>query len=1190
MKKRYKIPLIFLCIVLSLILAVYLLITQTRFLETEVARYLSTLTDRTTPVKIKIGKIRSFLWGEVIVENLQIEYAEKGYEYTLLDLKRLELDFSPADLLRRKWDFKGVRLYQPKIQIKQAQDGRLLIPFLKKGKGTSEGVPNFSFPYVLFKDGKIDWFSVKKSLELDSVNFTLSLNNDKEGINLNLIDGSLLARIEKTLELKRINGKVKIKSSQLTLEKVKLETADSKLELLSGTLDLKPISFSINLKGDPFYLADIKKISGIGLDGKLNLEGSLEGNLNRIKGNLVLDGTMFKEELSGLRTNFLFEKKKFTFYSIQGKAFRSPVQLKGELNLGEKPESYMLEGKVKGLDLANIVATSLHSDLSGNLNMKGKSLEEKSFQLNFNLELEPGKFDRYSFSRAIGDLTVNVNEVQFGKDFQLWYKNTEVTGEGRVGFSDSLSLKGKAIFRDLSDYNGQTFVQEMGGRGEFQFKARGPVSDFSLEGRFESDSIWGYKLFSSDLKSDIKIDKFISRKGGNIQFLLLNGTAWSIPYDSLSSTIFLEGDSIRIDTTRMRNNSLSLVFSGNLDISKLPQNLTLERINLDYRGNKIESQIPAKIELDKDEVRFVQDSFRVNGGSFTLSGKMDYEERMNLEVDLKNISVLPWERFLLPYRRVEGKADANLQIRGDFKNPELVLDIQITDCNYEGVVLGNLTGNLSYKDKLLNLDRLSLVSPDGNYSLTGSIPLDLSFYPILERLLDRPQNMVFKGEGNRFSLVHLFIPDVEYLQGLFKGEVNLTGTPLHPELKGNLGLSQGILKLVPLQNPITEMIAKIRMENENLFFDEVRGFASQEATTDNPMKKIWHIIFPKEKVKGEVLLYGNINLGDIKEPKYDLTLVGRNLPLSYEYADLTATTDFNLEVAGALPPLVSGNIYFTQLSFKDPFTSLMQTKAGPSIPNENLWDLRLDLSGDNNLWVLNQDMQAEFKGEVLLSRKNGDLRLLGSMETIRGKDFIYGTTFDIEKGNFAFDNIEKIDPKLDFLVSTPLTGSALVTTDSVTKGAQEIELAITGTLSAPEIQPATGSPYSKGQIAELLAFHQNVSTTGAGGGSLFQSRLVGSLGQAYANRFLENLAARSIGVETFEIKPLEPGRFSLLESEVTVGKYISNKIYLRYTRRLSQSTGQEAGVEYRLGKRFYFEGYRDKLGLFHLGLNLYWEY
>ncbi|HVP35420.1 MAG TPA: hypothetical protein VMT04_00355, partial [Terriglobales bacterium] len=468
MKKRYKIPLIFFCIIFCIFLAVYLLLTQSRFLETEVARYLSTLTDKTTPVKIRIGKIHSFLWGEVVVENLKIDYAEKGYEYTLLDLGRLELDFSTSDLLRRKLDFKGVRLYQPKIQIKQTQDGRLLIPLLKKGKGTSTGAPEFSCPYILLKDGRVDWFLDKKKFELDSLNLTLSLSNDQKGINLNLIDGNFLARIANTLKLKRINGKANMKSSQLTLENFRFETVDSKLDLPSGIVDLKPFSFSVNLKGEPFYLTDITRLSGIVLDGKLNFDSNLKGDLKSIKGNVVLNGTMFKEELSGLRTNFLYEKAKFTFYSIQGNAFRSPVQLKGELNLGTRPASYAIEGNVKNLDLAHIIVTSLHSNLSGKLKMQGQGLDEKSFLLNFNLDLEPGKFDLYTFSRATGDLTVNLNEAQFGKDFQLWYKNTEITGEGRVGFTDSLNLQGKAVFRDLSNFNGQTFIQEMGGRGEFQ--------------------------------------------------------------------------------------------------------------------------------------------------------------------------------------------------------------------------------------------------------------------------------------------------------------------------------------------------------------------------------------------------------------------------------------------------------------------------------------------------------------------------------------------------------------------------------------------------------------------------------------------------------------------------------------------------------------------------------------------------
>jgi autotransporter translocation and assembly factor TamB len=1191
MKKRYKIPLIFFGIIVFLFLTLYLLITQTKFLETQVSRYLSSLTDKETPVQIKIGKIRGYIWGEIVVENLQMEYAERGFEYTLLKLEKLTLTFNPFDLLQKKWSFSTVEFYRPAFQVRQAQDGRFLVPALKKKTGTTGTVSNLSFPFILFKDGSFSWQGVKNSFTLDSINFTLALNKDREGMNLNLLNGSLLARIKEVIRLKELSLKSKVKSGEVHLEKLRLETADSRIELKDGIFTLKPFSFSLNLKGDTFYLADIRRVSGVDLKGKLKLEGELKGNHNRVKGDLVLDGDLFGKELSGLKTDLLYENSKFTFFSLRGKVFRAPVQLAGELNLKERPESYLLKGKVENLDLANIVSTPLHSDLSGNLDMKGKGLNEKDLQLDFNLELEPGKFDRYSFSKASGILSVTINDVKFDKDFHLWYKNTEVTGEGRIGFNDTLNLTGRAIFNDLRDFRNQTFVKEIEGRGRFEFTASGPLSDFALEGRFESDSVWGYKLFCSDLKSDIKIKKFISRKGGVVQLLLLKGNAWGIPYDSLSSRILLEGDSIRIDTTRMFNRSLSLVFFGDLDISRYPQNLTLEKIALDYHGNKIESAIPARIEMDTLEVRFKENNFRMNGGNFSLSGRMDYYERMNLKLDLKNMQVLPWERLLLATRRIDGKLDATAEFKGDFKNPEINLYAEVRDINYEGVELGFLSGSLSYKEEKLILEKVSLMHPDGNYSLSGFIPLNLSFYPVSDRLIDQSQNIVFKGEGNRFSLINLFIPDLEYLQGLFRGEAVITGTPLHPKLEGDLELSQGTLKLVPIQNPITQVRGKLRMENENLYIDEVRGFALQEKITNgNLLKKFWHIIFPEKKIKGELFLYGNINLGDIKRFKYDLTLVGRNLPLSYEYADLVSTVDFNLEVSGSSPPLVSGNIFFSHLAFTDPFSSLMQAKAGPPIPQENLWDLELNLSEDNNFWVLNQDMQAEFKGEILLSRKSGDLKLLGNLETIRGKYFIYGTTFNIEKGSFVFDNIQKIDPKLDFLVSASLNGSAPPAKDSVAQKSEEIELSIVGTLSAPEIKPALDSPYSKEDIAELLAFHQRFSTAGSGSSSLFQSKLAGSLGEAYTNRFLENLATRNIGVETFEIKPLEPGKFSLWESEVTVGKYISNKVYLRYTRRLTESAGQEGGLEYRLSKRFYLEGSRDKQGLFHLGLNLYWEY
>jgi len=152
-------------------------------------------------------------------------------------------------------------------------------------------------------------------------------------------------------------------------------------------------------------------------------------------------------------------------------------------------------------------------------------------------------------------------------------------------------------------------------------------------------------------------------------------------------------------------------------------------------------------------------------------------------------------------------------------------------------------------------------------------------------------------------------------------------------------------------------------------------------------------------------------------------------------------------------------------------------------------------------------------------------------------------------------------------------------------------LAIGGTISEPEVDTASGSLYSKEDILELLAFQRGIaSVDSVGMGSLFQERVIKSLGGAYSSRFLESIAGQTLGVETFEIVPTWSERFRLTDAQITIGKYISDKVYLRYTRRLSQSSGQETGVEYRLNKHLLLEGRKDKLGLFHFGLNLNWEY
>ncbi|MDH4223727.1 MAG: hypothetical protein OEV55_09340, partial [candidate division Zixibacteria bacterium] len=376
MKKRYKISLLFLGTIIFLFLVLWFFVTQTKFVESQVARYLATLFDQSTPAKVKIGKINYSLRGELILDDLQVEYAEKGLEYQILDLKKLKLNFNIIELLRKKWNFNLIEFHHPRIQVRQTPDGRILIPSLKRKKSISKETSDYSIFSLMIKDGYFDWYGMSDSYQVNNINLNLSLNKYKGGLEVNLLNGDLYLANKDGLGLKKISGKTKIKSDSFYAEDVSFNTVDSKLKLKKGTVSLKPLYFSLDLEGKPLNLGDIRKISGTDLKGVLDLAGSLDGDLESIRGNLVLEGDFFGKELKELKTSFEYEKKKFSFYSIRGLAFQAPVECKGELDLGQKPESYYLKGKVRNLNVANVVSTGLQSDLSGELEMEGRGFKE----------------------------------------------------------------------------------------------------------------------------------------------------------------------------------------------------------------------------------------------------------------------------------------------------------------------------------------------------------------------------------------------------------------------------------------------------------------------------------------------------------------------------------------------------------------------------------------------------------------------------------------------------------------------------------------------------------------------------------------------------------------------------------------------------------------------------------------------
>jgi translocation and assembly module TamB len=767
---------------------------------------------------------------------------------------------------------------------------------------------------------------------------------------------------------------------------------------------------------------------------------------------------------------------------------------------------------------------------------------------------------------------------------------------GGLEYDGEIDIDAWVDFGDLTDFWEQVFIKEMRGRGRAFVHFGGKTEDFNLKGEFTSDSCYAYQLFSSDARIELDIVNFLTKQKGQVEVRFLNGEAWGVRYDSLASRLRIDDEWIEIDTARLESQYLALNFWGGLDISKVPETLLLYEILLDYRGNLLISSSPTVVNIDTQEVRVTKCILSGETGKIDVSGIVDYEENMDLSLQVAGLDVAPWAA-LLTSEPVEGKLSAQTILQGNFERPKIELNGEIERLKFRGMDLGDLKTDISYRDREVKIRDLAVTDPDWRYTLEGSLPLDLSFTSVEERILEEPQDLNFSAKGKRLELIKLFIPEIEYLRGDFAGDLEVAGNLLHPRFDGHMTIKEGSLKFVELADPVEDLLVEMRMEDENLILDSISGFVeSGRGREGGPFTQVWRALSPGEKIKGEVGGYGTINLENIKSIEYGLYFSGDRVPIDYEYADISALADLTVEISGKSPPLISSEILFSELFYREPFTSSGSGAFGNAGHQEaDLWDWNLDVSVANNCWIINDDVNLEFSGDVRVLREGGELRILGDMETIRGKYFLYGTKFKIDKGSFFFDNVERIDPTIDFLVSTRLWeagsgssgGGSLLGTGS----SNEIKLAITGTLSGPEVEPVPGSPYSRDDILELLAFQQGMgSMDSVGVGSLFQERVIKNLGGAYSSRFLESIAGRTLGVETFEIVPTWSEKFRLTDAQITIGKYISDKVYLRYTRRLSQSSGQETGVEYRLNKNLFLEGRKDKAGLYHLGLNLNWEY
>ena len=199
-------------------------------------------------------------------------------------------------------------------------------------------------------------------------------------------------------------------------------------------------------------------------------------------------------------------------------------------------------------------------------------------------------------------------------------------------------------------------------------------------------------------------------------------------------------------------------------------------------------------------------------------------------------------------------------------------------------------------------------------------------------------------------------------------------------------------------------------------------------------------------------------------------------------------------------------------------------------------------------------VDVELKADVTADYEDEELTLRGDVETLRGRvEPVSGRNFDVKRArvHFTGDNYTAGALEIQALYENP---------------AAKVTVAVAGTIEKPEVKLTSEPPMDESQIALLIATGRTELKPGSGAVDPNVQQLGEAALGAVSQRVFKDVLADKLPIDTV----------ALSASQIRAGKYVTDKIYVGYTRRfqakpeLGENTN-EVRVEFQISPRWNFE-------------------
>ena len=1165
----------------------YFYIFQFGGLENIINNKISSLVDEKYLLDIKIKDIEGNYFSGFVLNDIDVFYNDSLNRYKLLHIPKIKTAYSFSNIWDKKYMLDFLTIDSAVVTLIRDSSNRWIIPDFRPKDTTNThlfSLPSFSIGNLDIRNMSLTLLDKSDTINVRDISLSLALKSEEKAYAFD-VEKFNFSTNKNDIVLNSAGGQITFDNNNLVFNDVSLITSETRLKL-DGNINLvKHPNGEISFAVDNLDLAKIAQYVGPKLKGLLDLNGKIVFSQEGIKGTANLGGKLAIVDMQNLMVDFSYADKKLNIDTLVGTVFgECDIDGTGYMDFSQPLKTYHLNAEIKQFNLKNLVKNSFASNLSGTVIMDGQSFKKENLLLKFKTDIHESQFDDYPIHAAFGRFNVTTDSITFIEPFRVQYYENNFTVSGNVAYKGDMNLAVTADLQNLDRYQQKLFIDQPGGRGYAEAVIDGTTRDPNLSGYFISDSVWIYGLYADSMFAAFDVEQFLHEKQGTVDIDFTHGSAWGIPYDDGHARLTIDSNIVYIDTSSLVNKFTKLSTKGQFDYEAEPNLLTIDSLYLSLAQQSFYNRNKISVEVDTLGFNFKQASIGIDNQWLSVNGRTNFDESLDLLFSVNHIPIEPWKNLYEDSLSIDGILSCEASLQGDFKNPEFVVRGTIDSLAYQELVLGDLNTVVSYKDKKLTIDSVVVFSNPGIYRANGYLYVDLEFTSgDINRFPNYPMYIQCNATDSRFDLVSHILPSVEEIKGDFFADFILSGTPKKPHLEGDAYIKRYFsekensfqpvqLKYFDLEAPLYTDSAGVTMFDNKIQIDTIDIYVYENKD---------------RKQKRHAYITGDIEVKTFNNLLYNLEItIPEAMPFIYELDDIRGKAKGVLHVNGETPPLVTGNIEITNMKYEVNFAEEYQgSPIMLALMGENSWDLDLNIEMLDNYWIKNDDIDAEFAGEIKLKRTSGVYKFAGEMEILRGDGYLFDKTFRLDPGgSVIFQGDDQFNPNLDLTGYTRLPAPKDNIESDNTNEQLKLGIHITGTLEEPFINVTEDSDFGSNEsIIPLIVANYSGSATEVS--SSFEHRI-----NDLITTQVSQIGTKQLGVETFEINPhYSGGTYDPRLTTVTLGGYVfGSDIYFSIGSDFSFRRN-EVGLEYRLSKRFLLQGGKDENDLQHLNIKLYLE-